>query len=214
MSDIRIITGVSSVTRATADAQFLGVRGMRDGAIVQNDWLMALMMEGRGFVANVGTLTAPITGTAGAPDNLQPDAAIRVPSGTTMIPVSIEFTGEASAGTLNELIIGVGDADLGNGTSTAATAGPTAVRPDSPISALCVARQEYTGNGSAYTNFYEFARWSNASEPLDVLRWAAGSWAPVLVGPSTLYMHFAATTTGPTGYASLVWVEVPSTSVV
>ena len=52
--------------------------------------------EGRVFVANMGSVTTPITFLVTAAN--RPDAWIRVPSGTTIIPISVHVTLEARLG--------------------------------------------------------------------------------------------------------------------
>ena len=200
-----------SVSRVSEGAQ-LQLRGTRDGALFTADWYEAHALEGRVFGANMGGVTTPLTFLVTAAN--RPDAWIRVPDGTMILPLSVNVVLEDFAGTDTEIDIRTAQNDIGNGTSSAATVGPQAMRTDAPITSNSVARQLATGDTTAETN--PLSIWRKTVNTAN----AAGNdnagsvWVsraqmgyPVLVGPSTLQVFVAATTTQATGFVVIHWVE-------
>lgn len=216
MSDTRLLAAVSSVPRLTSDGGNIRHRGLRDGAAIMADLFDALGMEGRIFVANMGTVTTPITFLATAAN--RPDAWIRVPSNTTILPILCNISLEAAAGTDTEIDIRVANNDIGNGTSTAADIGPLSTRNDGPVTSACTARQLATGDTTAETTprsiyRYEFsvAEGSGSDFHVDATRSLMGY--PCLVGPATWEVFVAATTTQAAGFVVMTWAEIPSSQV-
>ncbi len=225
MSDLRIKTGVSSPTRVTSDGQWINARGSRSGALYTADWLQAMAMEGRMFVANAGTITTPITFGAGSIDSTEPDLHLAVADGTTAFLVSLDIVVEAYGSTaIFEFMAAIGE----GGTAGADTATvPTNLRTDAPVSTTSV-----VGNASAAdavymtTNISEFWRGGlakavtigtaddDSSIQKETYHWSAresGKY-PILVGAAQLQVHCAAQAS--TGFITAVWVEVPSNSIV
>ena len=217
MSEIRVV-GSTVPTRGTSDGGFMSPRANREGVIATMDHMDMLAREGRVFGANMGSVTTPLTFLVTAAN--RPDAWIRVPSGTTIFPISAIVALEDFAGTDTEVDVRIAQNDIGNGTSSAADVGPRTLRTDATITSNCVARQLATGDTTAETN------------PLSVYRTtvntanAAGNdlagrvvaerrhmGYPVLVGPASLEVFVAASTTQATGFVVITWGEVPSTSV-
>ena len=78
----------ADVSRATADGVGTkALRGLRDGSLSMADLLQVLIMEGRGFVATMGSVTTPLTFLVTAAN--RPDAWLRVPSGSAIIPLAV-----------------------------------------------------------------------------------------------------------------------------
>ena len=201
----------SSVVRATEGAQ-LQLRVARDGALFTAGWYDAHAMEGRLFGATMGSVTTPLTFLITAAN--RPDAWIRVPDGTMILPVSVGVVLEDFAGTDTEIDLRIAQNDIGNGTSSAATVGPLSLRTDAPITSNCVARQLATGDATAETNpltIYRHqvstanAAGNDAAGQLHISREMMSY--PVLVGPATIELFVAATTTQATGYAWFTWIE-------
>ena len=172
--------------------------------------------EGRVFVANMGSVTTPITFLVTAAN--RPDAWIRVPSGTTIIPISVHVTLEAMAGTATEIDVRTCANDIGNGTSSAADVGPLNMHRGSSITSLCTARQLATADTTAETTPISIYRKSyilaNAagedSKGAFVTREMMGY--PVLKGAATWEVFVAATTTQAVGYVVMTWAEVLTTN--
>lgn len=200
-----------SVTRVSEGVQ-LQIRGTRDGAIFTADWYEAHALEGRVFGANMGAVTTPITFLVTAAN--RPDAWIRVPDGTMILPLSINIVLEDFAGTDTEMDVRIAQNDIGNGTSSAADIGPRSMRTDAPVSSNCVARQLATGDTTAETNpmsiWRKTVNTANAAGndnagSVWVSRYEMGY--PVLVGPATWELFVAATTTQAVGFVVMTWVE-------
>lgn len=216
MSDIRIV-GAVTPTRKTSDDAFISPRGFRDGTVVVADHLEALAQEGRVFAANNGSATTPLTFLIVGAN--RPDAWLRVPTGTTCIPISCRVVLEAATGTVTEIMLRVAQNDIGNGTSTTASLGPLPTKTSAPFTANVVCRHLATGDTTAETNPVEVYRrtypfalaTAEGHEPPGAVITRADMGYPVLVGPASLSLLIDATTNQPTGFVTWIWAEVPST---
>lgn len=175
--------------------------------------------EGRIFVANVGTATTPTNFAKTAYDADQPQFVIDVPSGVAIMPLVLKVVHETEAGTLNEVIWSVSDANVGAGTSTAVTtyANARTQSAGSQPGSGCSLYSLYTGNGTAPSNGFEFARfsqpfaYSDGDAPNDDrYQWLAAreGWAPIIQGTGALVCHIVGGT-APTGYLTAIWWEMP-----
>lgn len=216
MSDI-VVVGSVTPTRRTADDGYISPRALRDGTLVTVPLYDALAMEGRIFTATMGSVTTPLTFLATAAN--RPDAWIRVPTSTTILPISVTVALEAFAGTVTEIDVRIADNDIGSGTSSAATAGPLTNRASSTaVTSACTARQLATADTTAETNPRTIwrktiptasAAGNDIAGSFTVTRDMMGY--PVLYGPSTWEVFIAATTTQATGFVVMQWAELPST---
>lgn len=200
------------------DGNFVSLQGTRTGAAYVLPEFEALAYLGRVFAANMGSVTTPLTFLTTAAN--RPDAWIRVPSGTTIIPVQANIVLETSTGTATEIDVRIASNDIGNGTSSAATVGPQSTRTDAPVTSLCTARQLATADTTAETtpiSVYRrtFGPVSDTTTPgglqrgIDATREIMGF--PICVGPATWEIFIAATTTQATGFVIMQWAEIPST---
>ncbi len=224
-TDMRVFSGVSSVTRATEDDHRMDVRSDRSGIIITEEKIMALSQEGRVFCAQAGLLTTEITWTATATnDQTKPAVFIDVPSGTTIIPVEIQLYMEAFGSTAQfecEAITGTGGVSAG-GTAVVITN----MRTDAPFASLCTATSDITGGTACTTNVNAFWRDGQqfavtksagsatvaVSDPIKfVWRYSDGKYAPVVVGPAQ-FMLTQGSQAG-TGFAKIIFVEIPSSSI-
>ncbi len=230
MADLRVKTGTSSVDRGVSDATMVDVRGTRDGAMFTAPWLTALALEGRCFGIN--------TGSGGSPDTLgnaytatKPDAYITVPAGTTIMPVFIEVTWE-DTDTANVPVDCMAVLSATADTSPGGT-GVTIynMRTDKPVKSNCTATATVsTGTTPLGGNFLEFWR-GTAGMVEDALAGATAqtselnsravwdirhaSVPPVIVGTGSLSVYASnAGTTNVTGWITIIWAEIPSTSIV
>jgi len=91
------------------------VKALKDGTLSVMDFIAVMSLEGRVFSAAGGSGTSPITFGAGTIDTTEPDLMIKVPSGTSIIPVEINLTMEAYGTTaIFEFM-----ASIGQGSTTA-----------------------------------------------------------------------------------------------
>lgn len=211
MADMRGVTASRTVNRSGGDDAYHAVRMWRDGSMSIVDLATVMAVEGYCYTANIGTLTTPIAGHVGIDDD-QPEAVVDVPTGKTIIPVYISVYLEDSAGTDNEIVYATSRANVGAGTSTAGTALNMAT--DNPNNSSCSVYRSYTGNGVATSSKVEFYRggypFADATtDPQKRFEWSLKTHAnsPVIVGLSALVLYWAATTTAPSGFATITWME-------
>lgn len=82
----------SAVSRVS-EGDDVYIRSTLDGALFTQDWKQAMIVEGRGFMFNVGAFSTGIVGGGSgstAVDGSCPDFWIHVPSGTSIMPIRIE----------------------------------------------------------------------------------------------------------------------------
>ena len=195
--------------------------GLRDGAGITADWLEALAQAGQVFVANMGSVTTPLTFLVTAAN--RPDAWIRVPANTTILPLSCYVALESMVGTAQEIDVRICANDIGNGTSSAASVGPLSVKTGtnySPTAGNCTARQLATADTTAETSpvsVYRrtYIRADDAGSDwkgIEIDRAKMGY--PVLVGAATWEVFVAATSTQATGFVVMAWAEITTPRVV
>lgn len=210
-------SGVAAPDRSTADALKKAFRALRDGTLSFVDFAMISAMEGVVGHWDVGTSTTPITFKTGF-TAAQPELALDVADGYTLIPLCLQVHLEDSAGTDNEIVaqISKGTA-IGAGTSTAITGRNTNTGYSAP--AGVTAYSAYSGSGTAPTTPAEIWRTGYAFAdttvgPLKVYQWNAKDFAPVLIkGAGALAVYVGATTTAPAGFIKASGIVLPSTLV-
>lgn len=203
---------------AGADDVAKAIRALRDGSMSVADFVTVLTMEGRSFTASVGTDSTPITFNA-AFDADQPELAIDVPSGTTIIPVYLMVHLETSpTGGIFEVAFQTSTVAVGAGTSTAIT--PRNSRTDNPRNTLCSVYSAYSGNGTAPANTVEFFRGGYgfpdaAGDPQKRWDWSIHTHNPqIIVGPGSLVGYVQGSANAPTGFIKATWLELPSGALV
>jgi len=222
MSNAEILKATFDVRKAVAPERVSeGSEGLpwfgRDGAGIKMDWKQALAMEGRVFCFNLGNVTTSVAGKAA--DIQQPQVAIRVPSGVdiAMIPLEAHIYCEDTVSTAAELIIGCASIDIGAGS---ATTGVAQNMKSGAGGSKVIIRYTYSGNGTAAvwgTNYWELQRtgalYDVAAETmLEPELHYKPLVSPVLVPPATFYLFYGGAGSS-TGYLSVVWAEVPLSSV-
>jgi len=222
MSNAEILKATFDVRKAVAPERSPeGSEGLpwygRDGAGVKMDWRQALAMEGRVFCFNLGNVTTSVAGKAADID--QPQVAIRVPSGVdiAMIPLEAHIYCEDTVSTATELIVACASIDIGAGTAT------TGVAQNMKAGAggsKVIIRYTYSGTGTAAvwgTNYWELQRtgalYDVAEDSmLEPELHYKPLVSPVLVPPATFYLFYGGAGSS-TGYLSVVWAEVPLSTV-
>lgn len=202
------------------DGVVRALRGLRDGTLSFADFKLIMALEGRIQQVNIGTLATPIAGHTQANFNqLQPDFNLDVPNGTSVIMLPPNIHLETSAGTLNRVIFASLNQLMGAGTSNAVTIGPTSCRSDRQIASTCKALQAYTANGTALGNIstqvehwrsgYAFADATGA--PIKRFQPQIDEWPwPIIVGPGSFQVYYVGTTTAPSGWGQVSWIEFGS----
>ena len=192
------------------------VTGTRDGAIYVADYVKAMAMEGKVFIAAHGVATTPINFLAVASYAAGlPQLAIDVPAGTVIIPVSIQVYFETTGGVLAECYAQTSTNVVGAGTSTAVT--PLCTRNSGGQTTACTVYGSHTGAGTTPTATREFWR---AGHPVAIVAgvpnlytYHVNEYPPqVIVGAGGLQV-FVLCTTAATGYIKASWIELLSTEI-
>ncbi len=216
MASIFVVAAQTTARPQQTEGNQVQARGLRDGSLIFSEWYESLALAGRSVAANMGSVTTPLTFLVTAAN--RPDGWIRVPSGTSILPLGLTVALEAFAGTVTETDVRVCQNDIGNGTSSAATVGPQSLRGDSLFTSGCTARQLATGDTTAETSPISVWRDSvptasaagnDIAGRKDITRAMMGY--PILIGPATWEVYIAATTTQATGFLVFKWLEVPTT---
>jgi len=204
------------------------LRLMRDGSLVNMPWLMTKVIEGKVFGVQSGLLTTPDTLNATIADGEQ-DVLINVPSGVTIIPVSISvcFEDTGTAQVMDVIAVASNVYDNAN-TSTAETI--YNLRTDKPTGgSQCYAYSVVTAGGTAVEsgNYFEFWRpyagfaedafggstgWKSAL--VHGAHWNIGQAVvpPVIVGNGSLSVYASAQ--AGYGFIKVVWVEEPTRNLI
>jgi len=224
MSNAEILKATFDVRKAVAPERGPeGSEGLpwygRDGAGVKMDWRQALAMEGRVFCFNLGNVTSAVAGKAADID--QPQVAIRVPTGVdiAMIPLEAHIYMEDTVSTAAELIVACASIDIGAGTSTEGNTKVQNMKSGASGSKVIV-RYTYSGTGTAAvwgTNYWELQRTGALYDVAeDSMTGPELHYkplvSPVLVPPATFYLFYGSAGSS-TGYVSVVWAEVPLSTV-
>jgi hypothetical protein len=182
---------------------------------------MQWTLEGNVFHAQQGDATTQVDFVETTYDENQPQYALTIPTGVTVIPLSLRLVFEDQAGTDTLVAWSCTTNDIGTGASTDAPPVSMRVNATAPAS-RCTSSSLYTGDATAATGLFEFFRWvdpfvltaASASHP-HIIEWSAQTQvAPVLVGPATLQMHTVATGNGAEGFGNYVWAEFTTPDIV
>ncbi len=192
----------------------------RVGAQITIDQILQWAIDGRTYHAQQGDAATLLTFVEVAYDENQPQFALRVPTGRTVIPLSLIVSFQDKGGLDEHVIWSTTTNDIGNGASTDLTISP--MRTDAPHASGCVARSLYTGDATAATGLIEVARWIDpfvleaGSTTAGRFEWNIRTAAavPVLVGPATLQMHCFSVTPEGEGFGEYVWAEFPTPDLV
>lgn len=204
-----------------------GPRGLRDaqerlltldqtGALVVMDFFVKAVMDGYGWQVRMGTITTPITGDVAITDTFA-EYCVDIAAGGTLIPMYNQISIRAGTGTAHEFAI--------KSVATASTAGaaltPLALKTGAATTGLDTARGATAGGVTvtAETATTTLRHWEYAQQAVfttgqvGFLEWQPKR-PPVLKGTSTaprcLYVQIAAATTGPSYYAHLDYLAIPT----
>lgn len=184
----------------------------KDGSLRVAEQRDTLGLFGKVYAANYGQGTTFVTAKT-ALTAAQPDFNLDIPNGTTIYLLGLNLSFATMAGTANHFFVQTGTSNVGNGTSSAATAGPTNMMRGSPFTSACTARQAYSVSGTAPANPLEIFALDDptaatGSVPL-TFSYVPPSLTP-LVGPASVSGYGVSTTTALTFKCVLVWAEVNS----
>ncbi len=195
------------------DGQMREIALNRLGAVITVDQVLQWAMDGRTFHAQQGNAITLVDFVGTTYDEDQPQFALLVPAGKTVVPLSVKLNFQDQAGTDVHVVLGSAQNNIGIGTdSTALTATP--MRTDKPHESTCDPRSLYTNNATAAVGLIEIDRIidpfvATAAGRLPGYRWdiKQSSVVPVLVGPATLILWTYSTSDGVEGFGEYVWAE-------
>ena len=220
-------TGIARV----AEDQAVDVRSTRDGALFTADWKQAMILEGRGFMINLGTLTSPVTGGGSGGLTIEkgaPEFAIGIPRGTSLLPLLVDIVCGEPLGTLDadevDICLAV-DQDKDNGVASGSF---NVVKP--PIynmntlhnrSSACWCNQQYTATMTAPVNDIELAHVTKTFEQLagtgtkSTAFWQgfAMHYEPktlVIINGPAMFLGYFGGTSAATGFVTCQWIELPT----
>lgn len=217
MSELYLNAKQQNISRAS-DGTLVGLRGTRDGAFYSVDLYRALALEGRTFIAQLGSASDPST-AMDAYNAVRPEMVVDVPDGTTIIPLLIQIHLESHGATLHEAFA-LASRTLGNAPGNGTVIIVKPVRTDNPgIASRCTAYATLTGDITTpvSTGSIEFWRsghpvdWDVAGEPTPMMLWSAQRHVPpIIVGSGSLTIYASGTT--PTGFIVVSWAELPESA--
>jgi len=198
------------------DNTWVGVHASPYGDLYHEDAAVGLAITGRLFGVHWGTLTTPVaTPATQAITTALPQAMLRVPDGTAIIPLLCNITIEAAgATTQGEIAIAICQNDVGNGTSTAGTTQPLSLNTAAPLASNCVSRQLVTSGITAEVNMLELDRQTFAASAVNqkyVWNPRASKVIPLLRGPATFLIYIGGNAVS--FFAELQWKEFSETAV-
>lgn len=190
----------------------------RMGDMIGMDWRQRIVNMGRGY--NFANIT-PDTLITGSSSYVATDPAllIVVPTGHTMVPISVCVDMENMAGTDNHVTIGFDTSDLYSSGGLAGSminnlrtddAFPSPVVKAYNGSTAIVMTDPAAGERIIYHWCDAFADADTKSAPSIV--WEP-KYSPVLVGPASFFVYVYAATTSPDFQYSVQWVEFPTEAI-
>lgn len=211
MANIKLLAAQTSAVVRGSENQFVSVRGTRDGSLFTAAWAIAMGLEGRIMGCHFGTLTTPLaTAATTAIVTLRPQAHVRIPDGTAIIPLSVNIIVEANgATTQGEIAIASTTVDPGDGTGAAGTQQPVSLSTNRAISSNCTTRQLMTGDITAETGLLELKRFSFAASAVNQdfnYKPMADLVIPLLRGPAGLLVYLGGNAVS--FYCSMQWIEI------
>lgn len=216
--DAMLMMGMVGKQAERNDGQPQSLALSRQGSVITVDQYLQWALDGRLFHAQQGNAASLVDFVEQAYDEDQPQFAVTVPTGRTIVPLSASLNFQDQAGTDNHVIMSQARADIGAGTSTAATI--TAMRTNPTFESACAAYSLYTANALAATGLIEIARnidpfVATAAGRLPGFRWDArtSSVIPVLVGPASWIFHVVGSD-GPQGFGEYIWAEFETPSLI
>ena len=213
MSDLRIFNQNLTVGRNNG---WRALRGTSDGALYVADYALSASIEGRVMGCHFGTLTTPLaTAATTAITTLRPQAWVRIPDGTVIIPLAVDVLVESTGiTTQGEISIAMCIVDPGDGTAAAGTLQPVSLNAAAPVTSNCTTRQLATGDITAETGLRELKRFSFAASAVNQdFTWNAAQTlvVPVLRGPAGLLVYIGGNAVN--FFAQMQWIELAESAV-
>ena len=211
MADVRIKVAQDTVD-AAAEGSWMAAKGSKMGFQVVMDFFTQMAIEGRVFQIRAGDIATPLIGDVPIADTKAELCADCV-SGTTIIPCYASIGVTLLPGTANQIKIqSVGVV------SSAGTAFVPLPLYMGGAAATSTGRVGAAGGVTvtaevATTARLHFAAGAGTANTLNAPVIWEPRGGPVLAGAACCYIQIGATTTGPSYFATLNFVELPTTAV-
>ncbi len=218
----------SAVSRVSESGEVYA-RANRDGSLVIADWKQALIMEGRGFFAKIGSLTTPIAvaGSANVVDADRPDWLLGIPKGTSILPFEIDMQMKPTSATNDnnelDMLIAV-DQDTMQPESTGSST--TGYRPYNLNTLHSNASKCYfniTFSGTMTTSAVTDIELAHVTKIFELHTSVGEIWmefalhyepktCPIINGPANI-IGYAGSTKGAAMFHQVKWIELPTSLV-
>ena len=188
----------------------------RSGALVTIDFFAKAIMDGYGWQVRAGTITTPLVGDVAITDTAA-EYCVDIANGGTLIPVFNQVSVRAGTGTAHEFAIKSVAAASSAGTAFV----PLPLKSNATTTGLDTARVAAAGGVTVTAEAVTTTRrhWEYAQQAVfttgqvGFMTWEPNR-PPRLVGTSAaaqcLYVQLAAGTTGPSYYAHLDYLAIPT----
>ena len=223
MAIVKAKARTNAAVGRVSEGKDIYLRALRDGSLIKCDWIQACIMEGRGFMVNVGAFSTGVAGGGAgtALDTDEPECVIGIPAGTSIMPIRVDVSildGEgASDDDEIDILLGVDQDAFPVGGSKTATSLIYNMNTLHPRASNCAFTHTYTGSMTDPTLDLELAHVSAVYEEHTS---ATGIWTqwemryepkapPIINGPAMLVLHWGGTV-AVTGFATVQWIELPS----
>lgn len=213
MADMRLKVSQDSLG-AGGEETWVAWKANKLGYAIVMDFYTQMAMEGRIFQVRAGSISAPLVGDQPLADTAA-EIAVDAVLGTTIMPMSLMIGINLGTGTLHEY----GAKSVATVSSAGDAFVPLNLRSDGGA-AVTTARVDAAGGvtvtAELVTTTLEHWQYSN---PLAIVTAGGGTqplliWEPkappVLVGPRCFYVQITATGTGPSYYAHIDYIELPT----
>ncbi len=209
MADQRIFVAHDTLD-AAGESTWMAAKGNKLGFQIVMDFYTQMAIEGRVFSVRAGTISVPLVGDVLITDTAA-EMAVDAASGTTIIPVTTNIGINLGSGTAHEYV--------GKSVATVSSAGdaytPLNLRSDGGA-ATTTARVDAAGGvtvtaETVSTTLLHFVKGAGIAQGAYALNveWEPRT-PPVLVGPRCFYVQIAAASTGPSYFANIDYIELPT----
>lgn len=220
MTDGRFVFARTARSGPVTDGGFGNASLNAAGQLVVMDWMTHAIMMGMGYQVRAGTITTPLVGDVAITDTAA-EMCVDALSGYTVIPMCMNVSVRLGTGTLHEYAV----KSVGTVSSAGTAFVPLPLRTKHPLTgstataAVTTARVQAAGavtvTAELATTTARHWSWANpvavgaGNELASLVAWEP-SRPPILDGAVCLYVQIAATTTGPSYYANLDYLEMAS----
>ncbi len=215
-NNLRVIQ--SSIPGPLTDNLASGGLANRMGIQVMQDFYTYSALLGAGFQVRAGTIATPLVGDVPITDTRCEMCADAV-AGTTMIPVGLGIGYAVGSGT--NVMVAIKSVATVSSAGTAFVPLPLKSNGSAAVTTARVAAHAVTVTAELATTTLRHFEYANsvvigAGNDGGGLAIASAAWnpkaPPILVGPRCIYMQAGASTTGPSYYAHLDYLEFPTAS--